>query len=265
MPRERPAREPDAAGTFSGPEAGSAVVTRGMTGVNVFLMRIALGVALALALPATAWAHLERPSYWPDPRPDTSVTPAAGGEVPTARSLASAVTGAGPGEVRVVCQRNSLTLAKRSIEIAREDGYRLRPASRSASSRRKLAKRHAEDQPRAQAQVHVRLDPGRGQRVGQQRPHRDHARPLHRAEVARGAGQRPEVQPVAAPGRPDRPPDAELRVPGRPARTTRTSSTSSAARSAASRCRRRAPTATASPSRSTARACAATCRSRARA
>ena len=81
-----------------------------------------LGVVVAfagMALPGAAFAHLERPSYWPDPRPDTSVTPAAGGEVPTMRSFASTVTGAGPGDVRVVCQRNSLTLAKRSIEDAR--------------------------------------------------------------------------------------------------------------------------------------------------
>ncbi|WP_372792219.1 hypothetical protein, partial [Paraconexibacter sp.] len=55
----------------------------------------------ALVSPAIADAHLERPSYWPDPRPDTSVTPPAGGKVPTARSLATAVTGAGPGKVRV--------------------------------------------------------------------------------------------------------------------------------------------------------------------
>ena len=57
-----------------------------------------------LALPALALAHLERPSYWPDPAADTSVSPAAGGKVPHARSLSSAVSGAGPGKVLVVCQ-----------------------------------------------------------------------------------------------------------------------------------------------------------------
>ena len=105
------------------------------------LNRLAAVAVLALALPATAWAHLERPSYWPDPRPDTSVTPAAGGKVPTARSLDSAVTGAGPGEVRVVCQPNSLTLAKRSIAIAREDGFRLRPSQPERKLTRGQAKR----------------------------------------------------------------------------------------------------------------------------
>jgi hypothetical protein len=64
----------------------------------------AAAAAAVLALPAVALAHLERPSYWPDPAPDTTVRPAAGGEVPTARSLSSAVSGSGPGEVLVVCQ-----------------------------------------------------------------------------------------------------------------------------------------------------------------
>ena len=106
--------------------------------MHAWLGRMVVATAAAFALPATAWAHLERPSYWPDPRPDTSVTPAAGGGVPKARSLASAVTGSGPGEVRVVCQRNSLTLVKRSIAEAREDGYRLRPSQpeRRLSARR---------------------------------------------------------------------------------------------------------------------------------
>src|SRR5688500_15330592 len=59
---------------------------------------------VTLALPALSLAHVERPSYWPDPRPDRSITPAAGGEVPKPRSLGSAVTGRGPGQVNVVCQ-----------------------------------------------------------------------------------------------------------------------------------------------------------------
>jgi hypothetical protein len=89
-------------------------------------------IAVALALPAVALAHLERPSYWPDPGPDKSVSPAAGGEVPKARSLSSAVTGKGPGEVRVVCKGSdgarSLELARNSIRKAERKGYRLRPS-----------------------------------------------------------------------------------------------------------------------------------------
>jgi len=106
--------------------------------MRIWAIRAITAAALAAALPATAWAHLERPSYWPDPRPDTSVTPPAGGGVPKARSLASALSGKG-GELRVVCQPNSLALARRSIETAREDGYRLRPSQ----PERKLSAREA--------------------------------------------------------------------------------------------------------------------------
>jgi hypothetical protein len=90
------------------------------------------GAAALLALPALAQAHLERPSYWPDPAPDTTVRPAAGGKVPTARSLASAVTGRGPGDVLVVCKgddgERSLAALRNSLRRARTAGYRLRPS-----------------------------------------------------------------------------------------------------------------------------------------
>lgn len=90
-------------------------------------------VAIAvLALPALAFAHRERPSYWPDPSPDTGVTPPAGGEVPDARSLASAVKGTGPGEVLVVCQgknaKQSLAAMRDSVKDAQKNGYSLRPS-----------------------------------------------------------------------------------------------------------------------------------------
>jgi hypothetical protein len=85
-----------------------------------------------LALPTVAFAHLERPSYWPDPAPDRSVSPAAGGKVPEVRSLRSAVTGRGPGKVRVVCQGRhgwkSLKLLEKAIEKARRHGYEIRPS-----------------------------------------------------------------------------------------------------------------------------------------
>ena len=55
-------------------------------------LALATTVALFAALPALA--HLERTAYWPDPAADTSVSPAAGGTVPTARSLESAVPAA---------------------------------------------------------------------------------------------------------------------------------------------------------------------------
>jgi hypothetical protein len=83
--------------------------------------------ATAMALPAIAVAHVERASYWPDPAPDCSVNPCAGGQVPTARSLASAVF-EDRTSTRVVCQPNSLTLARRSIAAAERKGYVLRPS-----------------------------------------------------------------------------------------------------------------------------------------
>ncbi|MDQ2676088.1 MAG: right-handed parallel beta-helix repeat-containing protein [Actinomycetota bacterium] len=85
-------------------------------------------LAMAMALPAVASGHLERPSYWPDPGADNASGEPTGGEVPKARSLGSAVTGQGPGKVRVVCQNSSLSLAKDSIKQASNKGFRLRPS-----------------------------------------------------------------------------------------------------------------------------------------
>jgi hypothetical protein len=132
--------------------------------------RLAIAGAVALcaqaALATAALGHIERTSYWPDPRPDTSVSPPAGGAVPKVRSLASALpprtarartrsrarartrsrarrrvpafTGAftprhaykardGQGNVRVVCLPSSLSQAKREIGRARTFGFRNRP------------------------------------------------------------------------------------------------------------------------------------------
>jgi hypothetical protein len=94
----------------------------------------------ALALPAAASAHLERPSYWPDPGVDMADGVPTGGAVPTARSLPSAVSGAGPGEVRVVCQPDSLQLALNSARRAFNRGFRLRPSL----PRRKISAAKAE-------------------------------------------------------------------------------------------------------------------------
>jgi hypothetical protein len=52
--------------------------------------------------------------------------------VPEARSLASAVSGEGPGDVLVVCQgkkgKDSLAILHDSLQQARKDGYQLRPS-----------------------------------------------------------------------------------------------------------------------------------------
>ena len=125
---------------------------------------IGIGALLMMVVvPAVASAHLERPSYWPDPSPDRSISPAAGGRVPVARSLASAVrvrstgtrrapaltgkanvSAAGAGtspraDVRVVCQSASLRLARASIRQARTTGYRLRPSQPVTKISRKRA------------------------------------------------------------------------------------------------------------------------------
>ena len=103
--------------------AGSRnVVRRGRLGILV-----AVGI-VAMALPAVSSGHLERPSYWPDPTVDDAGGQPTGGKVPEARSLSSAVTGQGPGDVRVVCQSSSLDLAKASIKKANKDGFKLRPS-----------------------------------------------------------------------------------------------------------------------------------------
>ncbi|MFL5895264.1 MAG: right-handed parallel beta-helix repeat-containing protein [Thermoleophilaceae bacterium] len=81
----------------------------------------------ALTMPATVLAHVERPSYWPDPAPDRSVNPPAGGGVPKVRSLASALDPSKPGTTRVVCQPDSLTKLKASVASARKNGYDIRP------------------------------------------------------------------------------------------------------------------------------------------
>ena len=103
--------------------AGSSNKVR--RGRRYFLAALALGV---IALPTVASAHLERPSYWPDPEVEKADGEPTGGEVPKARSLKSAVTGNGPGKVRVVCKSSSLDIAKKSIANAKNNGFRLRPS-----------------------------------------------------------------------------------------------------------------------------------------
>src|SRR5213596_122107 len=96
---------------------------------------------IALLGPALVSAHIERASYWPDPAPDCSVTPCAGGAVPKARSLASALNRKLPGSTRVVCQSDSMARLKRSVAAARKAGYDIRPTdhrSFSARSGRRL-------------------------------------------------------------------------------------------------------------------------------
>src|SRR3954465_13810765 len=83
--------------------------------------------AFVLAAPATALAHIERPAYWPDPAPDCSVRPCAGGDVPKARSLSSALKPTSTSKTRVVCQSDSMSRLLNSVGAARKQGWNDRP------------------------------------------------------------------------------------------------------------------------------------------
>jgi hypothetical protein len=109
-----------------------------MNATRLLFAVFSISVALAV-LTAAAYGHVERSSYWPDPAPDRSVTPAAGGKVPKPRTLASALKAKPPGDTRVVCQRGSLRRAIRSIDSARKRGFVLRPSQGT----KKLSARNA--------------------------------------------------------------------------------------------------------------------------
>jgi hypothetical protein len=105
---------------------------------------LATMTALLALLTGVAVGHVERSSYWPDPAPDRSVTPAAGGKVPKARGLASALNRGARGDTYVVCKSSSLRKAMRSIRRARRNGWKVRPTARkrklSAGAARRLAR-----------------------------------------------------------------------------------------------------------------------------
>ena len=98
-------------------------------------------VAALLAFPALSLAHVERTTYWPNPAADTSVDPAAGGEVPEYRRIRHALKKKPPGETRIVCQDDSLKLAKQSIREARKEGFKLRPSEEQEKLKRRRARR----------------------------------------------------------------------------------------------------------------------------
>jgi hypothetical protein len=98
----------------------------------------AVVVAATLGIATTAVAHVERPSYWPDPAPDTSVKPAAGGKVPIVRSLYTALRTRPAGRTRVVCQPDSMARLRKSLGSARRNGYYIRPSDKRKLSRKEL-------------------------------------------------------------------------------------------------------------------------------
>ena len=105
--------------------------------------RLALLAVLTMLLSLTAgiaFAHVERSSYFPNPAPDKSVEPAAGGKVPKARSLESALRSKSRGDTYVVCKSDSLSRAKRSISRAQKSGWSLRPTVAAKKLSKKAAK-----------------------------------------------------------------------------------------------------------------------------
>jgi hypothetical protein len=96
-------------------------------------------VALVMIPTSAAQAHVERPSYWPNPKADCHVAPCAGGKVPKARSLASALNTKKRGETFVVCKDDSMKRLKRSVKHARKHGYDVRPTDHRKLSRAKAS------------------------------------------------------------------------------------------------------------------------------
>ena len=132
---------------------------------------ITIGAVLGtLALPAAAVAHLERPSYWPDPAPDTSIKPAAGGKVPELRSLRDRGQRQGrrqgarglPGQGRLeVAATGRASRSPRRASTATGSG----PASRRWASAARRGAQAAAQNGALGAQVQVQRDPAGGQRL----------------------------------------------------------------------------------------------------
>src|SRR4051812_43557335 len=115
--------------------------------------------AIAVLLPAIAFAHVERASYWPEPGPDTSVTPAAGGAGPSVRKVFSALNKKKPGTTRVVCaqmpskrlqkhgtkkqlsKNKSIKALNKDVKHARKKGYKLRASQPAIKIKKKQAKK----------------------------------------------------------------------------------------------------------------------------
>ena len=107
------------------------------------MRRIVVAILIALIgillVPMAAQAHVERPSYWPNPKADCGVSPCAGGAVPTARTLSSALDAGKPGTTRVVCQSGSLRRVEIAIRTARSSGYFIRPTDHRGLSQKEAA------------------------------------------------------------------------------------------------------------------------------
>ncbi len=134
-------------------EARKARHRRGVFAVAILI------AAIAVLVPTLAFGHIERASYWPDPAPDSSVKPAAGGSVPAVRKLFSALDKKNPGKTRVVCAKvpskkqrkhgsdkklsknKSMKALNKDIKKARKKGYKLRESQPAIKLKKKEAKK----------------------------------------------------------------------------------------------------------------------------
>jgi hypothetical protein len=91
---------------------------RAKGGARWLLPLLVCGAVLTFAIPAAA--HVERASYWPFPEAENASGQPAGGAVPTARDLPSALNKAAPGDTRVVCQGTVPKYPKKKIKKARK-------------------------------------------------------------------------------------------------------------------------------------------------
>ena len=97
------------------------------------LVAFAASVVIGLAVVVAASAHIERASYWPDPAPDNSVSPPAGGKVPAVRTLGFALNKRRRSKLKVVCQGR--VPSQRRVKKARR---KLRSARRHHASRQRI-------------------------------------------------------------------------------------------------------------------------------
>lgn len=82
-----------------------------------------------LTTAATAFAHIERASYWPEPGGEKVGGVKTGGAVPKTRKLFSALDEKRPGQTRIVCQgKKSIKRLQKSVKTAEKRGYRIQPS-----------------------------------------------------------------------------------------------------------------------------------------
>src|SRR6266545_2768514 len=103
---------------------------------------IAIAIAaIAVLLPAFALAHIERASYWPNPGPDTSVKPAAGGSVPAVRKDMPSKKVRKHGSIKSLSKNPSIKALNKDLKTARKQGYKLRASQPAIKLSKKKAKK----------------------------------------------------------------------------------------------------------------------------